>query len=488
MRGIVWTAPAVLVGAILPLGLMTARGVASLVAMLAALLAIFVPAVWHRNVRVVPLAAIGGYFFGVFCFRPAVLLIDPHRSRVLTAGRGRLEEQVTGALWIAVLALAVVIATYAFLTLLPPRPCRPLPISRRRAHRPLSLPPAALVLTVVVSSVSLALLVEAAGGFTAAIGRSRVVRAELQGSLFLLSGIWFGNVVGLASLLTYLQQGRRRDGLTAVFLLAIGIVASAVIGSRGSAVPPLVAAGVLILRVRWVPDGGALSVRQASAAGILLVAGLGGLAMYGALRNASLPAASSVPLSEWAGGVLADVRVADVADQFDEFDYLVWVRENRRHLPSGANLGVRLLGVPEYALPSALVADRPVPYDFDVRRVAVGGIVETGLPASLVGESWLISGIPGVVIAHALLGWAAWFLADRLARFRSPASLMLTSIVLGHLYLVLSRPLLVSISRLLIYGSFIVIVYLIANFHRHLLPGATRSHGSELPSAPTGQA
>jgi hypothetical protein len=325
---------------------------------------------------------------------------------------------------------------------------------RSVAHRSTSkstylvVAPMTLWLFIAVGALCAVFLVAQAGGVGAALGRANTVRSELAGSLFPLFGIWSAQCCGL--LVTATPQANRWIRSVGVLVVVTGSVVSLLIGSRGSALPPLIALAILIavrpLTVKGWQNPASSAMRRLILliAPVVIVGGMAGIARYQAVADSL----NSTHQSSAISGPLY---------QFSEVDNFALSLAAQRDFPSSAEQIVEVLKFPLLVVPRNLGLPKPVPYDFLVREAVLGGIVETGLPASLFGELWLLGGLVGVIGGGAFTGFVLAWSTSGIAR-RGPKSSTWSALVLGHTYLLFSRPLDLSLSRLLAFGIALLLV------------------------------
>lgn len=142
------------------------------------------------------------------------------------------------------------------------------------------------------------------------------------------------------------------------------------------------------------------------------------------------------------------MSIANAAEQFEESDVLAHVIHNRDSLPTQHDLARRLAAFPLMIVPSGFGLPKPIPYDYDVRESALAGEAQTGLPAGLPGELWLMGGFLTVVAGGLAIGAGMNFYG------RVSGTTIQTAwaaLIFGHLFLLISRPLVISLSRLLLY-------------------------------------
>lgn len=272
-------------------------------------------------------------------------------------------------------------------------------------------------------------LVQTAGGFTTAIVSARVIRGNFAGSFYPLFGVWVMQSAGLA-LYAFRKRSGEPAGVLPYLYVGLGLVAGLVTGSRGAATPLLVA--LIVLALHHERGKGRLRI---IAGGVLLLVAI---VAYGAYKQYSVPGASNV-------GVISG---ANVSAQVNESDYFALTVGRRSTLPPPGELLGSAASAPTYLLPRAIYPNKVEPYDYRVRAVLLGGIVETGLPISLFGEAWLIGGHVGVTIISGLAG-AIMGLASRALWSPSLRAQLFGAVIVGSAYLILSRPMVISISRLL---------------------------------------
>jgi len=231
-----------------------------------------------------------------------------------------------------------------------------------------------------------------------------------------------------------------------VAALIWGTLVNLATGSRGNALPFLVAAALIYL---YRPIEGSRHLERPFRRLLVVATPLVVLMLvFGAYKQFTRPGAPAT--FDAIASNLSSVTYGQVAAQFKDADYLAVATMLRDRMPEASDLAVRALGSPLVALPSALGVPKPRPYDFDLRAIAVGGVVETGLPASLFGELWLIGGAAGLGVGGVALGFllrrAFASLGEALGR-----KAVCMYLALGLLYLFLSRPLATSVSKLLIF-------------------------------------
>ncbi|MQW78102.1 hypothetical protein GHK92_19725 [Nocardioides sp. dk4132] len=394
--------------------------------------------VWSLDVQRWPLIVVLLYFLVGFALRPAVVIQRPNLvSSEMLITQATLVDGMRIALPLVLLACFFLLIGW-HLPAKPTRPPRLLPSVRA---------PLAMV-GFVTTSLGTMLMLQATGGLGAALSNIKTIRTEIEGQHSPMVLVWFGQMIALIALAN--GASPRLSKIIAAATIGVGTTAGIATGSRGSTLP-ILGAAVLIVALgtsRLRSRGSVSTERRAGRRLILLGVPLVlFMLLFGAFKQNQSPSGQGTVASALSG--VSDVTGDQVANQFKDADYFAQIAVRRDLMPDSVELASRVAQFPIMLVPSAFGVEKPRPYDYDLRKVVLGGIVKTGLPASYVAELWLIGGTGLVAIGSLIVG----VFLRRQGRWlagRPSLQYLIAAVGCGWLYLFVSRPLVVSLSRGLI--------------------------------------
>ena len=398
-----------------------------------------------------PVALGTSYFAGVFGFRALILHTSPEFYRLTEPTNDEL-----GGVALIVGTLSWLFATAAVVGWHTSAPARRTILNRIASGESIAAQTQKAIAVGLISGlVGTVMILATVGGIGPALTQTKDLRFLLSGSYVFAALTWLSSVSALVVLglpLAGVHIGRRSR--TVAWLLLIGAAATnLVIGSRGTAVPFLLAGAALAL-FEYFPNNGRLTPRVRWVLVLSIVVGLFGLVAFGILRNASNPFRGVTIESQLSFSALRDlVSAGRRVRQFDEYDGMLFaVAATNEDLPRGWEILREEILFPTQLLPTALGIDKSRSYGLDIRELGLGQRrALTGIPATLAGEGYLLAGPIGVAILGSLFGMVAALSVDILVRI--PARLtpvVIASLFIGHVPMVVSRSLTFVLGRLLL--------------------------------------
>jgi oligosaccharide repeat unit polymerase len=103
--------------------------------------------------------------------------------------------------------------------------------------------------------------------------------------------------------------------------------------------------------------------------------------------------------------------------------------------------GRSLRDVPAAFVPRRVWGEKPLPVDFELSEKIVGPGASAGTPFTLAGELFWNFGVPGTLVGMALLGGVVGLAWRLLGRGSSSAAALVSALLVGYSYLLLTRPL-----------------------------------------------
>lgn len=234
----------------------------------------------------------------------------------------------------------------------------------------------------------------------------------------------------LVLLWALLQRPSRAVAAAFIAAAAISVAAAFALQTRGPLVSSLAAGGALVLSRRRVSTRTLTAL--ACAAALLVLA-------FGYMRTVR-EYSQVLPLSTAVSATVETSPLTILAGEFTEVENFVALeRLVPDSLPRLSGRSFR--DVPAAFVPRQLWADKPLPIDFELARRVYGAGSRAGTPFTLAGELFWNFGMAGVLVGMAAFGAAAGLAWRALTRRTTSAAAIVTAIVFGYSYLVLTRPL-----------------------------------------------